>query len=147
MDELSKLLIKWDKSYATGIETIDNQHRTLIEMIATFQRAMFEGKTREQLPSLLDRLITYATYHFRWEEQLLEEKQYPDLEKHRKGHEALTAQIQEFKKRLDSGKSVAGASVLLFLRNWFTGHILEVDLRYAKYFQEKEKLPASEVLT
>nr|AER58194.1 hemerythrin-like metal-binding protein [uncultured Acidobacteriota bacterium] len=143
MDELTELLVKWNKSYATGIETIDSQHRTLIEMIAAFQRAMFEGRTRDQLPGLLDRLIIYTKYHFQWEEQLLEEKQYPELEKHRKGHRVLTQQIMDFKERLESGKPVAGAPVLLFLKHWFTDHILETDFRYAKYFREKETPPVS----
>jgi len=146
MDELTKLLVKWDKSYETGIETIDNQHRTLIEMIAKFQRGVFEGKTRDQLPSLLDRLITYAKYHFRWEEQMLEENQYPELEKHRKGHRMLTEQIVDFQKRLESGKVVAGAEVLRFLRHWITDHIVETDFRYARYFREKQAPPVPSIV-
>ena len=143
MDELSQLIIKWDRSYATGIETIDSQHKVLIEMIGKFQRGMLEGKSRDQLPGLLDKLIIYADYHFRWEEQMLEQKQYPDLEKHRKGHQVLTEQIRDFKSRFDAGKPIAGASVLLFLRHWFTDHILDTDFRYAKYFQEKRSAPAN----
>ena len=141
-DELTELLVKWDKSYATGIETIDSQHQVLVEMIAKFQRGMLEGKTRDQLPVLLNNLVTYADYHFRWEEQMLEQKQYPELQQHRRGHVVLTEQIRDFKKRYESGKAVAGAAVMLFLRNWFTNHILETDFRYAKYFRENESVPS-----
>jgi hemerythrin len=143
MDELSKLLVKWDKSYATGIQSIDSQHQVLIGMIAKFQKGMLEGRTREQLPGLLDNLITYAEYHFRWEEQMLEQKQYPELEKHRKGHQVLTDQIRDFERRFEAGKVVAGASVMLFLRHWFTDHILETDFRYAKYFEAEKIVPDS----
>jgi hemerythrin-like metal-binding protein len=137
MDELSRTLVKWDKSYSTGVDTIDRQHQVLFELIAKLQRAMLEAKTKQDLPGILDRLVKYTEYHFAWEEQLLGEQSYPDLEKHSKAHAALKEQVVDFQKKLAAGKLAAVAPVMLFLRHWLSDHIKGQDLHYARYLREK----------
>ena len=63
-----KDLVAWDQSFILGIEEIDNQHHTLVDMVNSLYHAMQEGRGHDSLGELLEQLKDYTVNHFGTEE-------------------------------------------------------------------------------
>ena len=62
---------------------------------------------------------------------------YPAYAEHKLEHEALTAQVAEYKERLASGKASFSIELLTFLSEWLTKHIMKTDRQYRDFFTLK----------
>lgn len=62
---------------------------------------------------------------------------YPELAAHKQQHEQFTRKIQDFSDKARTGKLALTVALSAFLREWLTGHIMQVDRKYATYLQEK----------
>lgn len=87
---------------------------------------------------MIDRLNSYAKTHFRYEETLMKNRGYPELESHKRFHTYFETQLQEFEKLAVAGSKVATKTVFKFLRDWFLDHILEEDHKYIPYVRTKK---------
>jgi len=124
--------VTWQTEYSVNIDAIDLQHQAFVSLIRQLQEAMLEGRGRVFLETLMDRLVQYTNGHFPFEENMLREHGYEGLAEHIEQHQALSNQVIEFQQRIHDGEAVSNASVLLFLRNWLTDHIMQHDQKYAK---------------
>ncbi len=129
-------LVVWSPEYATGVKQVDDQHQNLIAMIRQFQDAMLEARAREGTKELLRKLRVYAAVHFAMEERLMDEHAYPEKETHKAAHARLAGQVAELQKRLEEQKAIAGVEVMLFMRDWLTGHILSMDKTMAPFLRQ-----------
>lgn len=132
-------LVNWNRLFETDIEEIDNQHKRLVELLNQVYDASKEGRTDTVLNKVLAELINYTHDHFGTEERLMIEKGYPDYSSHKKEHESLTREVQEFQdKYIKSAKDPLLAQELtLFLKGWLTNHIVSSDKRYVPFFKSK----------
>jgi len=96
---------------------------------------MAEGTAREILAELLSNLVMYTKYHFAWEEQLLKQHGFPELEAHRAEHRELTRQVLDLRDKLAKNQLKIGAPVLHFLRHWLVDHICAEDKIYGSYLR------------
>ena len=126
-------LMTWTDNYATGVASIDTQHKTLINMINDLQDAMLAGKGNDAIGKILDGLETYTVTHFAHEEKLFATYGYPEAAPHKAEHDKLTQQVAEFQAQFKAGKSRLTSSILNFLRDWLNGHILGTDMKYAPF--------------
>ncbi len=134
--------IEWQDSYSVDHPQLDQQHRTLVQMVNDLHAAMSAGQVQQALGGILDKLVGYTVQHFRTEEQLMAQAGYPYLESHRKLHADLTNKALEFQKSFQSGATAINARLASFLREWLTTHILQQDRQYAP-FVGKRKTAAS----
>ena len=130
-------LIEWNSNYSVDVPSIDNQHQQLVAIIRRLQEAMLDNGTRKVLAPLFSDMRQYAKYHFAFEEQLLKEHGYPNLELHRSQHVALAAKLQELEEKYTAGGLKAGAPLMQFLRSWLLDHICANDKDYATFLKEK----------
>jgi hemerythrin-like metal-binding protein len=49
----------------------------------------------------MDELINYAFTHFKREEQLMKEMEYPELDNHRKIHDLMTSEVIVMQKKIE----------------------------------------------
>jgi hemerythrin-like metal-binding protein len=124
--------VAWKPQYSVHIEAIDLQHQALVALIRDLQEAMWEGRGHAFQAVLIDRLVAYTNEHLRFEEEMLSERGYESLDQHIAQHRTLAGQVGELQQRIHDGETVANAAVLLFLRNWFTDHIMQHDQKYAR---------------
>jgi hemerythrin len=124
---------EWNDKYSVGVPSVDGQHKRLIEIINTFYDAMREGKGESALRQTLDDLIDYTNTHFRYEENLLQAKGYPDLAAHKKVHESLTAQVMDLVSKYKAGKAALSIETGNFLKNWLANHIMTTDHKYSQH--------------
>jgi hemerythrin len=128
-----QLYIEWDAKDATGVPVIDEQHRGIVAILNTLHFFIERKRTHEVLASTLDALVQHAQIHFKTEELLLAEADYPELERHAAKHRQLFEDI-----RLVSQEATRGNDprpVLSFLRSWWLNHIREDDFKYVPYLK------------
>lgn len=130
-------LIEWKPDYSVNIESIDSQHQALVSIIGRLRGAMLEGKTRQIVAPLFTAMNRYAKYHFEYEEQLLEDNGYPDLESHRNEHAKLVEELKDLESKYVNGTLHAGAPLMHFLRTWLLDHIGGHDQAYAAFLNER----------
>jgi hemerythrin-like metal-binding protein len=66
-------LMTWSEHFVSGIDTVDAQHKALVEMInaAAPQLASGGELAHQTVGPLLDELVGYAASHFLYEENLM----------------------------------------------------------------------------
>ena len=128
--------ILWRDTYNTGIETIDEQHKTLVALINELYEAQKKGQGQLIISGILDKLVDYTIYHFASEEELLEKISYHGLETHKKEHLYFTEKVMEFKSDHRSGNIILSLKTIDFLKDWTINHILGTDKEYTPFFKK-----------
>jgi len=130
-------MIEWNTGLSVKVEQLDEQHRELVDIINELHNSMKAGTGRDLLRTTLDRLVSYTSNHFLAEEQLMAIHAYPDAAEHKYAHESLMSQVVELQHMFKSGKTILTLDILLFLRDWLTGHIQVVDKKFGAFLNLK----------
>ena len=128
--------LEWSAQLAVGYDTIDTQHKRLIEIFNTLQRSMHGNKDPAQIGKALEELVNYTLYHFEHEQGLMNRSAYPGMDKHLARHDDLIKKVSAYKQRFERGEPV-GAELIHFLRDWLMNHILKTDKELANYLNKK----------
>ncbi len=132
-----KVFMEWGPKLETGIKTIDDQHKKLVNMVNTLYAAISSGTGKDHLGRLLDELIDYTVYHFGTEEELFKKYEYPEAAGHKKIHEELAAKVMDFRDRFQKGEALLSYDLMNFLKNWLVNHIGVTDKKYAPFLKSK----------
>ncbi len=127
-------LFEWSDDYRVNVKIFDNEHKKLFELCHEFIESLNKGKGKETLAKTFDQLIDYTCTHFSSEEALFEEYGYPDAEAHIKEHKELTGKVLDLNK---NKTYIFPDNVADFLYEWLKEHILDCDMKYAEFFQQK----------
>jgi hemerythrin-like metal-binding protein len=128
--EASMPLLTWNDSLSVGVRTIDKQHSTLVAILNELYDAMMKGQAKQVTGPMLRKLINYTREHFSAEEAMMATADYSGLAAHRREHERLTRQVDEFAARFERGECTVNIELLGFLRTWLTNHIQQTDKAY-----------------
>ena len=131
--------IVFDKNLETGNETIDTQHRELIARVNKLTEDCAVGKEKNVAVQTLDFLMDYTDFHFKDEEKLQEEKNYPLLAAHRDQHGKFVKAVEELREMLEEEEVPTEAFVEAVKKNivdWLLNHILVWDKQLALYVKE-----------
>lgn len=136
----------WDARFETGIVSVDEQHRRLVEIVNRIGTALIAGNASEEaIAKIFSELAGYATLHFADEERLMTESgvSAAHLEMHRQHHRQFVEQLASmWKGRAELGNP---AEVLHgFLSSWLTFHILEEDQSMARQIAQISRGVAAE---
>jgi hemerythrin len=135
------LNITFDDNLVTGNETIDTQHKELIDRIQNFVTACQNGDSKVKAIKMLDYLDEYTDFHFKEEEKLQEKSGYPEREKHYEKHEEFRKTIQELYEYLQEYEGPTDRFSELVQKNvidWLFGHIKTYDRSVAKFIFMKQ---------
>jgi hemerythrin len=131
-------LIEWTDELSLGIESIDEQHKKLVNMINALNDAMLTNSSNELLGKIFTGLATYTQKHFAYEENMFAEYGYTDSEEHKRQHNELIAQVVELKQKfIKNPQGTMSAELMLFLKRWLTNHIMRTDKDYAEFLISK----------
>jgi len=134
-------LLAWDDNFVTGIDSVDHQHRGLVELVnrSAAMLASETGAALSEIGSLLNKLMHYAATHFTHEETLMRQaglvQEYQDL--HRQAHQEFVQEVIHLRGRFEQGEMPGGTDLLRFMVNWLTFHILAEDQRMAHQLKER----------
>ncbi|WP_306599070.1 bacteriohemerythrin [Geothrix sp. 21YS21S-2] len=130
-------LIAWHDRFATGIPSVDDQHKTLFQTVNDFHEGLVTGRGREELARTLDFLVTYTVRHFKTEEDFMELHRFDGLKAHRSEHQLLLEEVAAFKEQWSrNAAAVRPMEVARFLGDWLTHHIQQMDFQYARFLKE-----------
>lgn len=131
-------LIEWTAQLSIGIDSIDEQHKKLVNMINALNEAMLLGESNELLGTIFTGLAAYTQKHFAYEENLFAEHGYTDSEEHKRQHNVLISQVVDLKKKfIENPQGTISADLMLFLKRWLTNHIMRTDKEYAEFLISK----------
>ncbi len=116
---------------------MDVQHQKIIRIFNTLVDNSHATPGSEKISEVLGEMVEYASEHFKCEEQLLEDHAHPDLERQKAEHRQFRRQAGEFcQSALDEDENVTH-DLLVYLRDWWTNHILHEDKRYSALLKEE----------
>ncbi len=122
-------LFEWSDRFATGVELIDRQHRSLLQMTNELGDAITRGDAAAG-ERLLQGLRDYAQHHFRDEEAWALAAGVPAavLDAHHGRHEAFVTELGQFSD-LWAQDGHHARTLHRFLSAWLITHILGEDRR------------------
>ncbi len=129
--------INWSEDYSVKIESIDIQHKKLVEMINRFYDDLKSKSNNELIGNLIADMKNYTVYHFTTEENLFKKYEFPEFETHKKEHDDFVNKVIDFEKRFKEGKMILSFEITDFLKKWLINHIQETDKNYSKFLKEK----------
>ncbi|WP_306606795.1 bacteriohemerythrin [Azonexus sp.] len=139
VEERSRVvLVSWAEEMSVGDLHIDEQHQILIDTIN--QLASAEGQNdRAMVAMIIDELVSYAAFHFEYEEKLMEDCGYPDLEMHRNVHLGFVNWVSAVREEfIYRRRTQFGERILNYLRDWLRDHILGEDQCYRPYLDYRD---------
>lgn len=129
----------WKEIYSVGVPEIDDQHRKLFQILNDLYISQEQGKDSDTLHNLLNELCDYAIYHFKSEEDLLKEKNYPDIDRHIEEHNYFRLQIAELQKMSRQRVLLLNTKLIIFLKDWVFTHVLGSDKEYSRFLKVIER--------
>jgi len=126
----------WDPAWDTGNPSIDRQHRQLLGQMERLARAA-QGRERGETERALMLLGEYVETHFRDEEVLMRDSEYPHLLEHRALHDDLRRQAQALVTDFMEHLRPLPEAVTVFLVGWLKGHLDGPDRRLADYLRTR----------
>lgn len=127
--------MKWDGSFAIGIDAIDEQHKKIFEKLLAIENSVAKRDPWHILRFLISQLGDYMKFHLAVEEALLEITRYPGLHEHRGEHAKLIELIAELEDKLE--RSPSADKLVGFFEHWFVRHVLNKDREYAAYLRNE----------
>lgn len=124
------IFFNWNPIYSVGIEKIDEQHKKLLDIINELYAAFMAKKTKEITNDIIAKLVDYTHYHFSFEEQMLVESNYTELNKHKELHSELVKKLNGFKHQIENENIDITYNLMNFLRSWLIDHIQGEDKKY-----------------
>jgi hemerythrin len=125
----------WDAKYETGIIEIDKQHKKWVKLTKTLLDALLTDTVISHIKSIFHDAFEYTNTHFVYEEKLMVECNYSDIEMHTKQHKKMIEMLNEFKNRIEAAPSDTSATsemvqMAKVFHDWLFKHIENEDRKY-----------------
>jgi hemerythrin-like metal-binding protein len=121
--------VQWDESLSVGIDTIDEHHRYLFDLINDLFEVVSHKRGARDVARLVKATDAYAKVHFRSEEKMMLYYGYKEIQRQEVQHHEFESKISEFYEELHANPLVAQFDVLSYLRDWLIRHIKVEDAK------------------
>jgi len=124
-------MIVWDDhKYSVGNKVLDNQHKKIVSMINELCENTLVDMHSEILHDTLNNMRLYMQEHLKFEEKLLAELGYQDLESHIILHTEYLEMFSEISMEAVEQDVSVVVDLQTFLLHWWENHILVEDMNY-----------------
>ena len=139
--EDDKNIISWENRLSVNIPLIDNQHKLLIAMTNKLHEACRSGDEtgKEQFMKTISEVVSYISYHFSSEEQIMERTGYPGYGIHKRHHMEFVHQVLQNVASFEKGKKYVPNQFVRFLRDWILSHIAFMDSKLGQFIVNLQK--------
>jgi len=124
-------MLWWDNSLLTGIEKVDEQHKSIFEKTEQIL-ALDASSDAKDINRAFAFLMNYAVNHFSEEEQIMIEYDYEDFKIHRAQHNYFIDELYTISQRVKSlGITEDDLDELkVLVIEWLANHIHESDKKF-----------------
>ncbi len=136
--------MEWTDKLATGIKTIDSQHKELFKRINNLVLAIKEHRCKAEIDSTLKFLDDYARVHFGEEEKHMRETNYAGLAEQREDHKKYLTALAELKEqasqpRIQGSSYDLSATTNQVVVDWIVDHIMKLDMKFGAHLKQHGK--------
>ena len=128
------VIVQWQPEYNTGHPRIDAEHQYLFDLVARLHDALQTSTSPQELQVLFTTLAIHTAEHFKHEEALMQEYNYPGYERHRQVHGNLQGKVDRLLNRFSQHQGVIGEDLICFLAEWLAHHIQGEDQSMIHFF-------------
>lgn len=121
--------LEWKPEYSVGIESVDHEHRELIDLVNRIGEALVAERPVDEVEQAFGELFRAISSHFALEERFMREHGYDQLAQHKADHERLLDELRDI---MDDYREGGDAPVERFTRAveaWFAVHFKTHDAR------------------
>ncbi len=127
-------LVQWRSEHSVGAETIDDEHKALIDRINRLDDQLMAADAPLAVSIFFRRLTELVTSHFVREERFVRERGYDQLPQHREDYERLLDEIDASIEEFDPNEMSSRGDLAALLDGWLSDHFQTHDVRLAEAF-------------
>jgi hemerythrin-like metal-binding protein len=116
-----------------GHDELDGHHKTILSIVNELYTGVEEGRRRGPVDRFLEQLEDYAKRHFAREEELMKAHRFPGVASHQAAHRKYVLDLQRLRLKNLEPQGLTRHELLRFLKEWWLGHICDVDRLYGPY--------------
>jgi hemerythrin-like metal-binding protein len=131
-------MLTWSEAMSLGIDTMDQDHKTVFELLNRCREALLANLENEANASI-DDLISFSRTHFSREEAIMTACKYSGQANHQQVHQLLLNQAKKIRVSYQRGGS-GTTGMIESLGSWWVDHIKAMDQAYSKEFQHQHEL-------
>ena len=129
--------IAWDETFSVGVRDLDAQHKQIVSLVNILIEMSDTEVDSEIISDTLTKMTQYAIDHFKTEEQYMLEYGYPEYSSQRKQHLEFKRKTVDLCMETMAHKVTVPTEIFTYLRLWWTNHILQEDMKYKKFFNDR----------
>lgn len=130
--------INWDQKFSIAIPDMDDQHKLWIDLINELHESLINTSTADALNQALIHAVDYTVFHFREEEELMQNVGYPAYHQHMIAHYNFANQMKKLRDDCSAGELVLCTEVMSHLMTWLVDHIMSLDKEYADFINLRD---------
>jgi hemerythrin-like metal-binding protein len=124
--------LDWNDSYKVGDATIDAEHLQAFELANRFIAA----EDQAEQTTIAMQLYKHTREHFKHEESLMREVNFPDVKAHTERHNQLIGRLNVISKSIAQG-DVNKEALIDLMTDWAMLHIVKDDAQFASYIKRQ----------
>lgn len=129
-------LLKWTTDLELGLEQIDNQHKTLINIINELNIGIEYGQSNSVMIPIVEKIQEYTNTHFKAEEEIFSQYNYPDRAVHEAEHITFIDSIKYIHRQCEIIEEPMSTRIRDFLLGWLCNHIRTKDKEYKRFIDK-----------
>jgi len=129
-------IFSWRQEYTVMVKSMDNDHKHFLEKADQLYQLIKVNDQSAFLETMAG-LISYAQQHFKDEEALMKEHDYPESSIHHKKHKRIIREAFEVMNKVKENRLEIDTNFVNLLKDWIINHILTEDRKYGTYLNEK----------
>lgn len=132
---LSPAFIKliWKSDFESGVKSLDDEHKDLFALANSLMDYFLEPDSFALEMHQFDLMTSHVMEHFKNEEALLSEVNYPELDAHKKLHKKLCDKLSKNREKFFNGELKALEIFAFLVDEVLVDHILKEDVKYFPY--------------
>jgi hemerythrin len=135
--------MEWTEQLATGISTVDSQHKELFKRINNLVTAIKQHRCKSEIDGTLKFLDDYARVHFSDEEKHMRDTNYGGLGEQQEDHKKYLVALAELKEqaslpRIEGSSYDLSATTNQVVVDWIVDHIMKVDMKFGTFLNSRK---------
>ncbi|MCW8915918.1 MAG: hemerythrin family protein [Magnetovibrio sp.] len=129
--------LTWSDKLTVDITSIDDQHKELISIFQELVNMLpMEAIPLSEKKKAFQALVDHAIDHFAYEEKIMRNIGYPEIDQHIAEHNDLRKEIDTISKQVANGDGIDDlAGIVSLVQVWLLRHIMASDIRIRDFVQ------------